>query len=307
MTRIKPLLALKCPRLMSQDEFINKAISYPCFGTPKIDFIRIYTTASINQRCNAYTRSRKFIPNTHIRNTIENECPPYLDGELGVGKTFQDGTSGIMSYEGKPEFTYYVFDCRINEPWTYEARVNCLQDKYLPPYCKKLIPRLIHDKEQLLHFKHYCLEELQAEGICVRPLTSLYNTGYTDNRSTFEKPFLVAICDWEYSEARVVGFNELYKNLNEGETNAVGRSIRPKLQEGMLPAGTLGSLQLIDIHDNREFDCGSGIDDKLKREIWMNRDKWSKKIVRYKYKKYGTLNKPRTPVYDGVRDERDMS
>ena len=80
-------------------------IRYPVLASPKIDGIRCLI---VNGK--AVTRSLKPIPNEHIRSMLEKYAPDGADGEIVVGDSFNATTSAVMSRDGEPEFTYFIFD-----------------------------------------------------------------------------------------------------------------------------------------------------------------------------------------------------
>src|SRR5580658_4211357 len=98
MTIIRPMLAATLTDL--------SVIRYPVLATPKLDGIRCLVIDG-----KAVSRTFKPIPNRYTRNYLE-ECAKkdqdfnWLDGELTVGDKFQDCSSGIMSHDGCPKFTY---------------------------------------------------------------------------------------------------------------------------------------------------------------------------------------------------------
>src|SRR5687767_4999915 len=77
---------------------------FPVLGTPKFDGIRCLKFAG-----HAYSRAFKPIRNLEVQKQLQG-LPDGLDGELMSLGSFQDTTSAVMSYAGKPDFEYHVFD-----------------------------------------------------------------------------------------------------------------------------------------------------------------------------------------------------
>ena len=104
------------PMLASKIDDFDK-VKYPVFATPKIDGIRCITRVGADGEVEAVSRSLKPIRNRRIQQYLRKFGVAGLDGELTVGKNFQESTSGIMSEHGDPDFTFFVFDVVNNEPY----------------------------------------------------------------------------------------------------------------------------------------------------------------------------------------------
>lgn len=284
----KPMLAVNAD--------ITK-LNFPLLATPKLDGLRCL-------KLNGKALSRKFkdIPNHHVRKLIET-LPDGLDGELICeGKTFNETQSLIMTEEGTPDFTYYVFDyVKTDLKTPYYQRMFDLTNLDLPEFCYKLIPEPITSMKELERYEEYCVNG-GYEGVMVRSPNSPYKCG----RSTVKEGYLLKIKRFEDAEAIVLGFEEKMHNNNEAKTDELGHTKRSSHKENLIPADTLGALLVKDVLTGIEFSIGSGFDDVLKKEIWYNRDRYLNKIVTYKYQPSGMKDKPRFPVFKGFRDERDL-
>jgi len=102
------MLAAGKPRDWSDDQLIKHFESLlPLIATPKIDGIRCICKPDGFP----LTRSLKDIPNGSIRayffsNREYIKSP--VDGEITVGTTFQETSSGVMSHGGDPDFIYWM-------------------------------------------------------------------------------------------------------------------------------------------------------------------------------------------------------
>ena len=56
------------------------------------------------------SRTFKPIRNKYIREMLEAVLPDGADGEIVCPGAFQATSSGVMSADGEPEFTYFMFD-----------------------------------------------------------------------------------------------------------------------------------------------------------------------------------------------------
>lgn len=275
-------------------------IRFPVLATPKLDGIRCL-------KVDGKVLSRKFkpIPNKYTREILEKILPDGFDGEIITPGTFNDCQSLIMSFDKQPEFIYHAFDYvkdSLNK--NYKDRIQDLKD-YLEAnpssFIKIVEPVLIHSDVELLAFEEKCLLE-GYEGVMIRSPEGRYKCG----RSTSKEGILLKIKRFEDSEGTVIEFIEKMSNENEKEIDELGHSKRSHKKEGMVPAGTLGSVILKDIHSGVEFGLGSGFDDITRQKIFDNQEEYKTKIFKYKFQPAGVKEAPRFPTFIGIRHEDDL-
>lgn len=284
-----------------------KDLTYPLLASIKLDGIRC-----VRENAQTLSRSFKLIPNKYVQKMMST-IPNGLDGELvtynedGSVRTFNQVQSDIMSEEGEPNFKFEIFDMvtsSLDKP--YKDRIEDLKHhiNLLPTFCTAVLPTLINTPEELELFEEQAIAA-GHEGIMTRSL----NGGYKCGRATFKSQDLIKIKRFVDSEAIIIGFKEKLRNENEAEVDELGHTKRSSAKSGLVPAGTLGTLLVRDIHDGREFGIGTYKDLKKEdlQEIWDNQDKYLGKIVKYQYQLVGTKDNPRIPSFQGFRDERDMS
>lgn len=294
----QPLLAAKNP--------VFEKIKFPVLATPKIDGIRCL---KINGQ--ALSRSFKPIPNHHIRNWIEQNCPDGFDGEILCGDGFSDVQSMVMSREGMPNFTYLIFDYvkdSLIKP--YVERINDLTEWYVQdspfghePKLTILSPEVARnmDELQLIMEKHLAQG---YEGTMVRDPGSPYKCG----RSSLKEGFLIAIKQFVDAEAEVIGFEEQMHNENESILDKFGHTQRSSKKENMVPANTLGAF-IVKSEDGTTFKIGTGkgLTASLRKEIWDNKDQYLGKLVHYRFQPHGVKDRPRIPSFYGFRHVEDTS
>lgn len=275
----------------------TSVLKFPLLCTPKLDGIRC-----LSDNGRAKSRTFKDIPNKHIQSLFEN-MPDDLDGELMLpNSTFGETSSAVMSQDGEPNIEFWVFDYikdKLTKP--YHERMTDLGALKLPKFCKKVLPRVCNNEEELLGFEAQCLSQ-GFEGIMTRGLTSPYKEG----RSSVKEGYLLKLKRFLDSEAEIVGYEEQMSNQNEAEEDAFGRTKRSHCQEGMVPAGMLGVFKVKDLKTGVEFEVGSGLTHELRKTIWKDPDSYIGKIIKYKYQPYGVKDKPRLPIWLGFRDKMDM-
>ena len=282
---------------------------YPCLVTPKLDGIRALRIGT-----DLVSRQFKPIRNKTIRDTLAQLLPEGSDGEIMVGETFQDVSSKVMSISGgidfKEPFTYYWFDyVKDDANKSYVARMQDMKDyvnnhpdimnhpqaKIIPLY-----PKEIHNSVELQSYEVEVLAE-NYEGVMIRKADGKYKMG----RSSLREGILLKLKRFDDAEATIVAVQELFHNENEKTKNEVGNSKRSTKKEGLIPAGKLGSLEVINDAGER-FNIGSGFTDAMKVELWKDSPSLIGKIVKYKYFKVGSKNAPRFPTFLGFRDKDDM-
>lgn len=296
MTTLKPMLAVE-----AQD------IKFPVFASFKIDGIRVLCKDS-----QSLSRSLKQIPNQHFARMMDHKMFHGLDGEVVVGEpnhenVMQKTTSGLMSVDGSPDFTYYVFDYWTKPETPYTERYNNLckgftgEGNTFPgyPYIKLLEQKLIHNQEELKAFETEALKQ-GYEGIMVRSPDSPYKFG----RSTAKQGYLLKVKRFIDGEAVVVGVIEKMHNANELQVDELGYAKRSSCKDGLVPAGVLGALECIDIVSGKYFCIGTGFNDEDRLSLWESQPIGS--IVKYKHFPNGVKNAPRFPVFLGFRDIKDM-
>lgn len=274
-------------------------VRYPVLCSPKLDGIRCL----MNGR-SPLTRNGKHVPNKHIREYLYRLNLPPFDGELIVGDPkapdcYRNTNSGVMSHEGEPDWTFWVFDLITDGPFEYrlaEAKklVRKIGDKRV-----RIVPHVsIDGPEALLEYeKNHLIAGY--EGVMGRSIGGTYKQG----RSTLREGSLWKLKRFTDGEARVVGFDEQMQNTNEAKRGLFGKLERSSHKEGKVPKGTLGALKVVDTQTGTDFDIGTGFTDAERAEIWANRDAWLGRVVKYKSLAVGVKERPRHPVYLGERKD----
>ena len=139
---IKPMLAV---------EVNFDKLRYPIYTQPKLDGIRVIVKDGV-----VYSRSLKAIANKHVQSLFGHLHG--LDGELIVGNptahnVFQKTTSGVMSKDGEPDVTLYVFDMWDKPTSIFEIRQQALRLKCCEESNVELVPyECIHTYKELLTY-----------------------------------------------------------------------------------------------------------------------------------------------------------
>lgn len=299
---------IKKPLLAETLEDVEK-LDFPSLATPKIDGIRALRIGT-----DLVSRQFKPIRNKTMRETLSKLLPEGSDGEIITEGTFQDVTSKVMSVSAginfADAFTYYWFDYVKEDP----ERPYCKRMQDMKDYVDKhpdilqhpqakiipLYPREIHNKDELLEYEGKVLGE-NFEGVMVRKPGGKYKMG----RSTLKEGILLKLKRFADAEATVTAVQELYHNENEKEKNELGGSKRSSKKEGLVPAGKLGSLEVVNTA-GVNFNIGSGFTDVMRQDFWKDAESLIGKTVKYKFFHLGSKNAPRFPTFLGFRDDDDM-
>jgi DNA ligase-1 len=276
-------------------------LRYPLLASPKLDGVRCLIIDGV-----AMSRSLKPIPNKFTQRLFGRPEFNGLDGELIVGAdsgagVFQRTSSGVMSVEGQPEVTYYVFDTFLGDQ-RFAERLKLVKKRIEGFHNLELVQHIvIKDMLALGEHEEELLED-GYEGVMLRDPRG----GYKHGRSTLKEGWLIKLKRFVDSEAEITGFACLMHNANEATTNELGQQERSSKKGGKVEMATLGSITCRDLKTNVEFEIGTGFTADQRRLLWLGRAKLKGRLVKYKYQPVGVKDKPRFPVFIDFRDPRDL-
>lgn len=290
------------------------ALTFPLYASPKLDGVRgVITGGSLR------SRSLKRFPNPFVHARFSSSLLEGLDGELILGsptaKDVYRVTNGACARgTGEPDVKFFVFDDFSKPERSFEDR---LMDVVEHDHCVLVMHERIIDEVRLLEYEAKCLD-LGYEGLILRSPDGLYKFG----RSTLREGGMIKLKRFADDEAEVVGVYEEMHNENMAQTNELGRTFRSSDAAGLVGKGVVGGF-LLRTKANVLFKCGTGITDadgvafwKLRRKGPPNHVKletetlafWplkKKAIAKYKHFPVGAKDKPRHPVYLGLRMKED--
>ena len=294
MKPFKPLLACNC-------EDVSK-LKYPLLLSEKVDGIRMSVHNGV-----CMSRSMKPIPSATVQAKFGRAEYEGYDGEIIYGDknakdVFNKSTRACMSHEFPEELDiselkFYVFDRITDDPY---------KDRwwYIRPDEQNQVVKLrnfiVNSPEEVQEMEAGFLA-IGAEGVMLRSPEGRYKQG----RSTLKEGILLKVKQFVDEEATIIDFEEKMHNTNEATVGELGQTKRSSHQENMIPCDTLGALV---VHSEKwgSFKIGTGFNDEQRQEIWDNKDKYDGKLVKFKYFAVGVVDKPRHPVYIGIRHEDDM-
>jgi DNA ligase-1 len=266
--------------------------------SPKIDGIRALVVNGT-----LVSRTMKPIRNTHTQSLFGRPELEGLDGELVVGNPWdknlmQQTSSGVMSYAGKPDVKFYVFD-QWNYPGPFEIRLPVAVNS---PSVVNHTHRWVLSYEEMLYWEEHYLKR-GYEGVMLRHP----NGPYKQNRSTLREAYLVKVKRFEDDEAIITGFVPLLRNHNEQERDERGYAKRSSSIANKEADDLLGAITVKCPKRGYEFSIGSGFTEAQRISIWNRREELRGRFVKYKsFKNAGVKIAPRHPIFLGFRDPEDM-
>lgn len=300
----------------------GERLTYPVLASPKLDGVRCVVLGGV-----VLSRSLKPIPNRHIQRVLGHPSYEGLDGELIVGPVnaadvFRTTSSAVMSIEGEPEFTFHVFDDMLHDG-LFSARLSSARRRASRRVVKVVSHTLILDRDQLDEYESRMLAE-GYEGVILRDPAGWYKHG----RSTEREGLMLKLKRFIDAEAVIIGAEPLMHNSNEAELNELGQLRRSHRRGGLIARPELGALVVVDLVTRAQFKIGTGFDATTRASLWadyrsdlqsnislarMTPDKLQAspgrllgRLAKYKSLPVGVKDRPRHPVFLGLRDARDL-
>ena len=284
-------------RVMLATDYDPEKLRFPVLASPKLDGIRAYVKDGV-----VLSRQNKPIPNQFVQ--AQFKAYEHFDGELIVGSPtnpmcFRNTMSGVMSEEGEPDVTFYVFDHLEVLHERYHQRMPTDTKFNMKGRVKALDQVTICALSQLQQYEALALD-LGYEGVILR----CPNAPYKQGRSTVREGYLLKVKTFLDDEATVVRFEERMHNTNEATVSETGRTKRSSHKAGKVGRGDLGALVVS--WKGQVFSIGTGFTDADRQHIWDNQNKYLGALVKFKYFPVGGYEAPRHPVFAGFRDRRDL-
>ncbi len=295
---MKPMLAAK-----DIDKNLEQ-IRFPVLCSPKMDGIRCLIKDGV-----AMSRKLIPIPSRCVQSMIAHTAYNGLDGELIVGppnaeNVYNQTYRGVMSQNGDPSFTFYVFDDYTSSA-RFHARSVKLKLGEFPAPIHYWPHQLIYSVEELLAYEAQQLTN-GYEGVIGRSLDGLYKFG----RSTLKEQGMWKLKRFVDSEAEILEWIELEHNTNEAGEDALGNTKRSSAQAGKVGGGTLGAWRVRDIHTHVEFNIGmfKGLTAADKQKLWDGRERFNAQSTFVKYSSFpvGVKDAPRHAKFIGWRSSADL-
>lgn len=271
-------------------------LKYPLYASPKLDGIRALIKDGV-----ALSNSLKPIPNLSVQAWAKRHAAKLegLDGELMVHGDFNDVQSVIMSIHGSHQWTFNTFDLWNIPTIPFTERLKRLHVIVMNSKVEKLnlVAQLVlSNAEDLQNYWDWCVG-CGYEGTMTRTPNSPYKYG----RSTLNEGYMIKLKAWEDSEAEIIDFVEMMHNENEAFIGELGQTKRSKQQDGMRPAGVLGSFIVTWRGKTFNIGGGPGLTTAERVRLWNIRETLRNKALSFKFFGVSKDGIPRHPNYKGVR------
>lgn len=304
---VRPMKGAKTP---TKEQILKlRSDNWPRYFSPKLDGIRAIVKNGV-----VVSYTLKPIRNAFVQNMFGRPEFEGLDGELIAGSPldkniFNKTTSAVMTIGSTEEVVFHVFD-HFHPTEKFSQRLSNLErivrngasgsgrvSAYL-----EVVPQIpvynwrdVEEQEE----KHLIMG---YEGGMLRSAEGPYKQG----RSTLKEEYLIKLKRFQDGEAIVLDFEALQSNQNPEQRNALGLMKRSSSKEGMIAIDTLGKFIVKDVKTGAIFNVGSGLDDATRQLIWNNKETYRGRIITYTFMEYGTIDKPRSPIFKGFRDPDDF-
>lgn len=277
-----------------------ETLRYPVYVSPKLDGLRCLIRGGV-----AVSRNLKPFRNQYVQAELKG-LPDGPDGELIAGSPTEGHVlnrtqSGIMSTDGTPNFTYYVFDdYAALGGWV--TRNNTLREIRDHPRIVVLGHWLVYSAAELLLRERDFLEQ-GYEGLMVRGVHGPYKHG----RSTLSEGGLAKFKRFTDGEAVVTSLLEGVHNENELTRSATGAAQRSHHTENKVLAGCVGTIVGRDCASGAVMQVSPGrMTHDMRKHYWLHQDQLLGKTIKYKSFEYGKKDAARFATFQDFRHPEDM-
>ena len=239
-------------------------IKLPVWISTKLDGVRFLLAGG-----KVYSKQLKLIPNEYIQYLIPSLVDNGVEGELYLEETnkFHDTQSIVMSKEkfGQENIKFCLFDRFDSAKVTpYYVRYYSLHPSY----------RVYQYRfDQIESAMSHTEQEHEGEGFIVRSPDGLYKHG----RCTLREQNVFKLFTWKVCSGRIVGFTD-----NSNHNDRIGAFTLNTEEFGLV-------------------NVGSGFTIATSQQAYQYPQEFLGLPVKFKYKPYGTKDKPRQPIFVGVR------
>lgn len=307
MSLQRPMLAV------AAEPAVLRTLTWPRLASAKLDGVRALCRRNPETgTAELVSRTLKPIPNVFTQNHYALDAFVGLDGELTVGdptdkNVMQHTMSGVMSEDGTPDVMWHVFDSwSLDTAYCLRAQTAKATTHYFAgaPFNKRvhwLSQHPVYSYEELVELEEQFVEQ-GYEGLILR----CPHAPYKQNRSTLKQAYMLKMKRFVDGEALIIGMVELQHNDNEATVDERGYTKRSTHLAGKSAGGTMGALQVRDLVTGVEFEIGTGFTAEQRKNLWDGQKYMLGRIAKYKHFPVGVKDKPRHPVFLGIRDRRDM-
>jgi DNA ligase-1 len=279
------------------------------YVTPKLDGVR-----AIIRQDGVWSRSMKPIPHKGVQELAKNSELWGLDGELILGSptapdVYRVTQSCVSRKDADSMPTFWAFDyLSADERMPYATRLRLVHSKVEMAFDERVavVPAHLAQSAQELRVTEEAFLSAGYEGAILRAIDGHYKCG----RSTVKEQGMLKLKRFVDGEAEILGVEEEMENTNPAEQSALGLTERSSAKAGLVGKNRMGALLVRDLKTGVEFKIGSGFTAEDREFFWevggpgcgLNPGSL---VVKYKSFAIGVKDKPRFPIYLGMREGWD--
>jgi len=290
------------PALCPNEKTDLTQVKFPLLASRKMDGIRTVFFGGL-----MLSRSLKKIPNKQLQEKFQNlkdfseKNNVILDGEIyGEKMTFQEITSVVMSdnKEVPEKLKFFCFDAIINKNpnMPFSERSEYIKNLKLDNLV--IVKQTeVTSKEEVTNMFEGALED-GYEGLILKSLSGRYKFGrytYASGDAYKCKPFLTF-------DAKVIAVEERFDNLNESQTNELGRSFKRDTLDAK-KSTNIAACFVVN-HNNFEQKVVITGTEAFRSEIWKNKKDYIGRTIEFKGMLLGSVDKIRHPVFLRFREDK---
>ena len=282
----------------------KNSCSFPKYRSMKLDGLR-----AIFIKGKLLARSLKPIGNVQLRKKYQElldyskENDMLFDGEFySHDLTFQEITS-IVNSDNKevPEsLKFHCFDIVVKEEYDKDFDVRFSTMEIILPQFENVImveQTIVNNVKEVEAYFETALKE-GFEGLILRNPKGRYKLG----RSTISEGLLLKVKPFETFDSKVIDVIERNENLNESQTNELGRSFKRDTKNDKRGIGIASAL--VTEYNGFQFRVTLTGNEEFRKEIWDNKEKYIGKMFEYKAMLVGMKDVPRHSTFIRWRSDK---
>jgi DNA ligase-1 len=311
--------------MRAENAILAKIPRWPVWLEPKIDGVRGY-----NPEGTLLARTLKKHGNKYTTAFYSQGVFIGLDGELAANDERHPDlcrltTSAVGSYEGEPYTVWHLFDFVTehtrNLPYgeryaLLRDNINVIKQLGMGQHLK-LVPYVVCNNIEEVRAAHLANMLAGYEGSCYYDPLALHKEG----KSSPRHGGVLRIKDFVDCEVVVTKIVEGRHNMNEAQTNELGRTFRSSHQDNQVPNGMVGNMEcyavknVFDLHDpaklliaeNQVFTIAPGkMTDAEAIDFFLHPEKVIGKFSKVKFFPKGMKDAPRFGQWQCLRAPEDM-
>lgn len=299
--KYKPMLAVNSDK---------DKIKYPCCYSNKLDGIRcIFKDGKMLARSLKPITSETLQKRYQWLKDLTSELDIILDGEFYChGMPFTDISHFVRKSDADvpKDLRFHCFDMVENENYDvpFNKRLANLADFVINLNNPEIVDIRIVEQSPLGDEQDLDNSFVGAlmdgyEGLILRSSDGPYKCG----RSTVNEGYLLKVKPFLSFDAEIIDVVERMENLNESQTNELGRSFKRNTKDDKKGTGIAAVFTVL--YKGVEGGVTITGDEEFRTKIWKNKESYIGKMIEYKAMLVGMKDFPRHANFLRFREDRD--